>query len=122
MHPGDFEILDVARIDLVEAAVMVGLVGAVMRRPVVLRRLGVERRRVLGACRRDRQYGGQRQRGTAEISCLKSHRCPPLLSCLLDRVVIATFCSVLMLRLDLVTLDSGQARRHRPHGPTEWPS
>jgi hypothetical protein len=41
MHPGDFKILDVAGIDLVEAAVMIGLIGPVIRRPVVLGRLGI---------------------------------------------------------------------------------
>src|SRR5882724_7068437 len=78
MHPRDFEILDVAGIDLIEAAVMVGFVGTVMRRPVVLGRLGIERSRVLGLRRRGGQYGSHRQRGAAsKISCMKSHLYPP---------------------------------------------
>src|SRR5882757_3530318 len=94
MHPRDFEILDVTGIDLIEAAVMVGLVGTVMRRPVVLGRLGIERSRVLGLRRRGGQHGSQRQRGAAsKISCMKSHLYPPVLICLLDRVVVATFCN-----------------------------
>jgi hypothetical protein len=74
MHPRDFEILDVAGIDLVEAAVMVGLVGAVIRRPVLLRRLGIQRCRVLGLRRRGSKQGSHRQHGAAaEISLIKSH-------------------------------------------------
>ena len=85
MHPRDFEILDVAGIDLIEAAVMVGLVGTVMRRPVVLGRLGIKRSRVLGLRRRGGQYGSQRHRGAAsKISCMKSHLYPPVLICLLQ--------------------------------------
>ena len=44
MHPRDFEILDVAGIDLVETAVVIGLVGAVIGPPVILGRLGIQRR------------------------------------------------------------------------------
>src|SRR5829696_10530312 len=81
MHPGDFEILDVADVDLVEAAVMVGLVGAVIGRPVVLGRLGIQRR-VLSARRRDSDQGSHRQRGAAdEISFLESHLYPPVVVC-----------------------------------------
>src|ERR1700676_3090920 len=117
MHPRDFAILDVAGIDLIEAAVMVGLVGTVIRRPVVLGRLGIERSRVLGLRRRGRQYGSHRQRGAAsKISCIKSHLYPPVLICLLDRVVVATFA------VSDVKASSGQASRHRSHGPTELPS
>src|SRR5260370_36021382 len=78
MHPGDFEILDVAGIDLFEAAVMVGLVRAVMRRPVILGRLGIERSRVLGLRRRRRQKGTHRQRDrAAKISSAKSQQYTP---------------------------------------------
>src|SRR6266545_8137568 len=84
MHPGDFKIFDVTGIDLVKAAVMVGLVGAVIRRPVVLGRLGIQRRvlrlrRRLSARRRGSDQGSHRQRGAAgEISFMESHLYPSL--------------------------------------------
>ena len=49
MHPGDLEVLDVVGVDLVEAAVVPGLVAAVIGQPVVRGLLGIQRRGVLRA-------------------------------------------------------------------------
>ena len=100
MHPGDFEIFDVTGIDLVEAAVMVGLVGAVIGRPVVLGRFGIQRRvfrlrRRLSTRRRGSDQGSHRQRGAAdEISFMESHCIPPFAVCLLGRILVATLGSI----------------------------
>ena len=95
MHPRDFEILDVAGVDLVEPAVMVGLVGAVIGRPVLLRRFGIQRRRVLGVRRRGSEQGSHGKRGAAaEISLVKSHLYPPCADFLFGRIVVATLAVV----------------------------
>src|SRR4029078_226713 len=86
MHPGDFKILDVASVDLVEATVMVGFVSAVIGRPVLLGRLGIQRRRVRGVRRRSSEQGSHGKRGAAaEISLIKSHLYPPCADLLLGR-------------------------------------
>jgi hypothetical protein len=123
MHPRDFEILDVTGVDLVEAAVMVGLVGAVIGRPVVLGRLGIQRRvlrlrRRLSLRRRDGDQGSHRQHSAAgEISFMESHLRPPFVVCLLGRIFVATLegCSWRQ-RLP------GSEVRNRWHGPAGPPS
>ena len=70
---------------------MVGLVGAVIGRPVLLRRFGIQRRRVLCVRRRGSEQGSHGKRGAAaEISLVKSHLYPPCADFLFGRIVVAT--------------------------------
>ena len=74
-------LLDVAGVDLVERAVVPGLVGAVIGQPVLLGRLGIQRRSVLRARWRGSDQGSHRQSGAAgEISLMESHLYPSLCS------------------------------------------
>ena len=123
MHPGDFEILDVTGIDLVEAAVMVGLIGAVMRRPVVLGRLGIQGsvcrlRRRLSARRRDSDQGSHRQRGAADkISFMETHLYPSLWCLFVGPNFRRDPCRMFWLQ-SLI----GSGVRDRSHGPAGLPS